>query len=341
MSRSSFLNGQAAKCVSVIVAGALLLSALTPVEAEELKLAHFTSPKHPMDRLLMRPWAEEVATLSSGSLTVRIYPGGELGKGPQAQFKRAVDGIADVTFGLQGYTSSLFPGTLLVELPGLAPDATAATKMLWRAIDLLQKEYERTKILALWTNDKAVLMTRTKAVRTLEDVKGMKIRTPSKLQGEIIEALGAIPVAMPVTRMYNALKTGVVDGLMVGPSVIRSFKLGEVAKYYTVGPFANTAFFLVMNRSAYDGLSAEHRNIIDETTGEPLSLKAARVYRKAGQSVLDAEEKSGRGEIIRLSMDEEKRWREALESVRARTVKDLEAKGIPATQILEAMEAGK
>jgi len=338
---SSLPKGQTGRCVSVMIAGALLVSALTLAAARELKLAHFTSPKHPMDRLVMRPWTEEVAKLSNGSLTVRIYPGGELGKGPQAQFKRAVDGIADVTFGLQGYTSSLFPATLLVELPGLSADAVAATKMLWRAVDLLQEEYERTKILALWTNDKAVLMTRTKAVRTLEDVKGMKIRTPSKLQGEIIEALGAIPVAMPVTRMYNALKTGVVDGLMVGPSVIRSFKLGEVAKYYTVGPFAHTAFFLVMNRNAYNGLSTEHRKIIDETTGEPLSIKAARVYRKAGQSALEAEEKSGRGEIIRLSMDQEKRWREALDSVRAQTVKDLESRNIPATQILEAMESGK
>jgi len=337
---SRFPKAKPVRCVGAMIAGALIVSGLTFAAAKELKLAHFTSPKHPMDRLVMRPWSEEVAKLSKGSLTVRIYPGGELGKGPQAQFKRAVDGIADVTFGLQGYTSSLFPGTLLVELPGIAPNAVTATKMLWRAVNLLQKEYERTKILGLWTNDKAVLMTRTKAVRTLEDIKGMKIRTPSKLQGEIIEALGAIPVAMPVTRMYNALKTGVVDGLMVGPSVIRSFKLGEVAKYYTVGPFANTAFFLVMNRGAYDGLSEAHRKIIDETTGEPLSVKAAEVYRNAGDRALAGEEKSGRGEIVRLSMEEEKRWRKALERVRAQTVKGLEAENVPATQILAAMEAG-
>lgn len=332
-------------CLAAVF-GLMLLPALTsvnavpPAAAKELKLAHFTSPNHPMDKFIMRPWAEEVAKLSDGSLTVRIYPGGELGAGPQAQFKRAADGIADVTFGLQGYTSSLFPGTLLVELPGLAPDAVAATRMLWRAIDLIEKEYDRTKVLALWTNEKAVLMTRTKPVRTLEDIKGIKIRTPSKLQGEIIKALGAVPVAMPVTRMYNALKTGVVDGLLVGASVIQSFKLGEVARYYTDGPFANTAFFLVMNRQAYDSLSAEHRKIIDATTGEGLSLKAAEVYQEAGDKALAEEETSGRGEIIRLSPDEEARWRKALGSVRQETVRALEAEDIPATQILAAMEAG-
>ncbi len=111
---------------------AALIPGISAVAAKELKLAHFTSPKHPMDRLVMRPWSEEVRKLSKGSLTIRIHPGGELGKGPRAQYKRAVDGIADVTFGLQGYTSSLFPGTLLVELPGIVDDPVNATKMMWR-----------------------------------------------------------------------------------------------------------------------------------------------------------------------------------------------------------------
>lgn len=324
--------------IAVVLMGALI-SGGGVVNAKELKLAHFTSPKHPMDRLVMRPWTEEVAKLSKGSLTIRIHPAGELGKGPPNQYKRAVDGIADITFGLQGYTSTLFPGTLLVELPGIAADPVAATKMMWRAIEFLQKEYKGTRIMALWTNDRAVLMTRRKAVRTLDDIKGMKIRTPSKLQGDIIKALGATPVAMPVTRMYNALKTGVVDGLMVGPSVIRSFKLGEVVKYYTVGPFAYTAFFLVMNQTAYDGLSPAHRKIIDQTTGQALSVKAAQVYQKAGANSLAGEEKSGRGQVIRLSGDEEEKWLKALGSVRKNTVTNLEARNIPAKEILKAMEA--
>lgn len=324
-----------------IVAAMIVLQCVAPLSsgAAELSLAHFTSPKHPMDRLIMRPWAEDVARLTSRALTVRIYPGGELGKGPKAQYKRAVDGIADVTFGLQSYTSTLFPRTLLVELPGLAPDAEVATRMLWGAIEQIRTEYDRTQVLALWTNDRAVLMTRNKPVRTLEDLQDMKIRTPSKLQGEIIKALGATPVAMPVARMYNALKTGVVDGLMVASSVIKSFKIGEVARYYTVGPFAHTAFFLVMNKRAYDKLTSEQRKVVDDTTGLALSLKAAKIYEAAGIAALQKEVSSGRGEMIRLSADEDQRWRAALQGVRDNTVTALEAKSIPAAAILSAMEA--
>ncbi len=87
-----------------MVTAAIVLLCVVPLHsgAAKLSLAHFTSPKHPMDRLIMRPWTEEVARLTNKALTIRIYPGGELGKGPKAQYKRAVDGIADVTFGLQG-----------------------------------------------------------------------------------------------------------------------------------------------------------------------------------------------------------------------------------------------
>ena len=335
-----FRHEGSARQYSRIVTAAIVLLFVVPLYsgATELSLAHFTSTKHPMDRLVMRPWTEDVARLTNQALTIRIYPGGELGKGPKAQYKRAIDGIADVTFGLQGYTSTLFPRTLLIELPGLAPDAVAATRMLWGAIQHIRTEYDRTQVLALWTNDRAVLMTRDKPVRTLDDFKGMKIRTPSKLQGEIIKALGATPVAMPVTRMYNALKTGVVDGLMVASSVIKSFKIGEVARFYTVGPFAHTAFFLVMNKDAYDKLAPGQRQTIDATTGRELSLKAAKVYEEAGAAALQNEAKSGRGQIIHLSTAEEQRWRAALQHVRDDTVKGLEAKAIPAQSILSAMQ---
>ena len=89
--------------LGLVVMMMLLVIVPLPSHGAELSLAHFTSTKHPMDRLVMRPWTEEVATLTNQKLTIRIYPGGELGKGPKAQYKRAVDGIADLTFGLQGY----------------------------------------------------------------------------------------------------------------------------------------------------------------------------------------------------------------------------------------------
>ncbi|MFQ5852810.1 MAG: TRAP transporter substrate-binding protein [Candidatus Binatia bacterium] len=327
--------------VTLVFTGYMLVG-VTVGFTEELKLAHFMSPKHPMDRFLMRPWAKEIAKITNNSLTVRIYPAGELGKGPRAQFKRAVDGVADITFGLQGYTSKQFPRTTLIELPGVAPNAVVATKKVWDVYDkYLASEYKRVKALAIWGNEGPVLMTKDKPIRKIADIKGLKIRTPSRAQAGLIKALGATPVAMPVTRMYNALNTGVVDALMVPPSVIISFKIGEVAKYYTTGlPFGRSPFFLVMNRPKWESLSADQKAAIEKTTGRALSIKGAKGYEKAGAKGLNSVRKSGKHEVIALSSEEVKKGTELLLKARGKIVANLEKKGIPAKAILAAMGAG-
>ena len=323
--------------------GALAFSgavAIGPAEAvaAELKLAHFMSPKHPMDRFIMRPWTKEIAKASGGALTVKIYPGGALGKGPVAQFKRAVDGIADITFGLQGFTSKLFPRTGVIELPGMARNAEIAAGKLWDAFSQLAPEYKRVKVLALWTNDGAILMTRNKPLRTLADIKGLKFRVPSKTQGNAIKALGGVPVFMPITRVYNALNTGVIDGIMTSPSAIKSFKFNEVAKYFTVGlPIGRSPFFLVMNRKAWNGLSAKHKALVEKTTGRGISVKASKFYMKASGKGIGIVTNSKKHEIIRFSKSEQAKAVALLQASRAKQVADLENKGIPARQILKAM----
>jgi len=335
------------KLVSYVAVAAVALAGFIVVGpsagfTEELRIAHFMSPKHPMDRFLMRPWAKEIAKITNNDLTARIYPGGELGKGPRAQFKRAVDGVADITFGLQGYTSKQFPRTTLIELPSVAPDGIVATKMLWKIYDqYLAVEYKRVKTLAIWGAESPILMTKNKAIRKISDIKGLKIRTPSKGQAGLIRALGATPVAMPVTRMYNALNTGVVDALMVPPSVIISFKIGEVAKYYTTGlPFGRSPFFLLMNLQKWESLSASQKAAINKTTGQVLSIKGAKFYEKAGAKGLKSVSKGGKHEVITFSSDEVKKGTVLLLKGRDKIVADLEKKGIPAKAILAALGAG-
>lgn len=327
-------------CVNFIVFGILVLGSAVGY-GQELKLAHFMSPKHPMDEHMMRPWSAEVAKLSNGSLKVRIYPGGELGKGPQEQFKRAVDGIADITFGLQGYTSKQFPRTTLIELPAVAADAIEATRKVWDVFNQhLAVEYQRVKVLALWGNEGPLLMSRDKPIRKIDDLKGLKVRVPSKDQADLIAALGGTPVSMPASDMYRALSTGVVDVLLVPSTVISSFKIGEVAKYYTTGLlFGRSPFFLAMNQKSYDSLSKEHKAIIDKTTGRELSLVGAKVYEEEGAKDLEGVRKSGKHEVISFSPEEVRKGNALLVKARDQIVAGLEKDGVPAKAILAAMGA--
>ena len=319
-------------------AAAMLLGLGPAAVAAELKLAHFMSPKHPMDRFIMRPWSEEVAAKSGGSLKVRIYPGGALGKGPVAQYKRAVDGVADIAFGLPGFTSKLFPRVGVIELPGIAATSSDATDAMWNAMGELAPEFRRVKLLALWTNERQVLMTRKQPIRSVADMKDLKFRVPSKTQGEAIKALGAVPVFMPINRVYNALNTGVIDGVLTGPSTINSFKFNEVAKYYTTGwPLGRSPFYLVMNNAAFDKLSDAHKALVERTTGRAMSLRAAQFYMRAGNGGLDRVRKSDKHEVIALDGAALQEGVRRLMAARAAQVKALDARGVPASAILEAM----
>jgi len=329
--------------VGAVVLGGAPFIGSQDVSATELRLAHFTSPKHPMDRLFMRPWTKQIAKMSGGKLTVKIFPGGKLGKGPRAQFKRAVDGVADITFGLQGYTSKIFKRTAMVELPGVAANSNELVKKMWAAHKLMAPEYKRVKLLAMWVGEAPVFMSRKKPIRTLEDIKGLKIRTPSANQSRWLKALGASPVSMPINQVYRALETGRIDAVLVPPSVIKSFKIGEVAKHYTTGlaqAFGRSPFFVVMNKKSWNGLSKADKALINKTTGAEWSAKATAIYEKAGAGGLNSVQNTGKHHIYAFSKADQAKMKAILLKARAGYIAQLEKEGVPAKAILAAMGSG-
>lgn len=281
------------------IASATILAAsvtfgATAANAAELKIAHFMPAMHPMDQGVMSPLAEEINAATGGELTMRIYPSGELGKGPVQQYKRVVTGVADIVFGIPDYTPQQFAKTGMVHIPGLFANGTEATNALWDNIGLIEDEYAQTKLLGLWANNPSVLITANKAVRTLADMQGMKIRTPNPVMAELVKAWGGVPVSMPTTETYNAMNTGVIDAVMIGPSGIRSYKLNETAKYVTTNiPSALDSFYLLMNKSSWDNLSDDHKAKLDALTGRAMSLRGAKAFYDAGQAGLQLAKDSG------------------------------------------------
>ena len=339
--KTRYARAGRAALAAIALAALTSLAAVPGAQAKELKLAHFMSPKHPMHRFVMAPLSQEVAKATNGKLTIRIYPAGALGKGPKAQYKRAVSGVADMTFGLHGYTSNQFPRTLMIELPGVSTGPVQATRMLWAAYDPhFLPEYRRVKAIALWANDKAVLITRDKPIRTLADVKGMKIRVPSKLAARLIREWGGTPVPMPVPKVYNALKTGVVDGVFIGASGIRSFKLFEAGNYATTGlPATVAAFYLVMNADSWSKLTDAEKAALTKASGKGLSMKAAKAYARAGMAGLKLF--GSKKTVIALSPAEAARFKAGADKVVAAVVAQREKDGIPGGAIVKAMQSGR
>ncbi len=269
-----------------LATGVAAFAAIAPASAADIKMAFFASPKHHVWADFMEPWGKAMENAGVG-IKVLGFPGSQIGGKPPGAFKRVVNGISHVEFGLQGYTSTVFPKTMIAEIPMQFENAVEATRGLWRILDKhLSNEYSRVKVLGLWTTDTPVLMT-NKTVRTPADLAGVKLRTPSRDQAEIIKQLGAIPVAMPMPATYTAIEKGVVDGALVGISVVASFKLAEVVKNYVTGlPMGFSPQMVVMNRKVYNGLNAAQKKTIDDSTGLEWSLRAAKLYEESRVSGL-------------------------------------------------------
>ena len=314
---------------------ALCFSAL-PAQAQELRLSTFVPPVHIIYREIIVPWGKDLEKETNGQVKLTLYPSMQLGGKPPELFRQAADGVADLVFTLPGYTSPAFPRVGIIELPGLKEDGYAATDMMWDLLDpYLLPEFKGTKVIALWGAEDAGLMTRTsKAYRTMEDLKGLRIRAPSAAQAKQVEFMGAVPIAAPITQVYPGLERGTMDGAMVPFTTILDFRLGEVAKGYTIsGPiFGRSVFLIAMNQKKYDSLPASARAAIDKLSGRTLSRKATDVYiKRAEQAVASVR---GKADVYELPKSEQARITKTLRPIIDEWIKDSEAKGIPAREML-------
>lgn len=304
--------------------------------AEELKLHSFVPPTHVIWADVLTPWTKEVASKSKNELTVRMFPSMQLGGRPPELYRQVVQGIADMCFSLPGYTSADFPMMALTELPGTAESGADGTRKLWANFDkFLSRDFKDTKVLMLWNSDTASLMSKSKPIRTLDDLKGMKIRTPSAAQSAQLTALGATPIDMPVTQIYNNLDRGVIDATMIPMSAALDFKLIEVARYFTVNaPLGRSPFMVVLNKNRYEKLPANLKKVIDDTTGLHLSLKGADTYDKKNNEALEAAKKTR--EVIPLTAQERGKWVAAFKPLIAAKVEEGEKAGLPARGLIQA-----
>ena len=321
------------------VCAAAALPGLASAQDTTLKFAHWAAPDHTLKPTIIDPLVETLTEASDGTVAVDVYPGGELGPGPTEQYMRAMTGVADFVWGLAGYTSSQFPLSMLVELPGVTEEAGGGYKAIWRVYDqYLADEFPGTRPIALWSSEPNILIMGDKEVRTVDDLSGLKIRVSGSVPGRTIEALGATPVQMPATEMYTALQTGLIDGVMTGASAVRDFRLDEIADVYVQGPDLGTIlFYVVMNGNAYDGLDDTGKAAIDAAAGEALSQSGEDGWNRVAGETLDELSADPDKTVITLTDEESAPFDAITSEVRTAVVAELDAQGMPASEVLAAM----
>lgn len=310
----------------LLVAATAAVALSSQVMAEELKFANFTPPFHTINASVIEKLNTDLSAATKGSLTVRGYHGGELGSGPAEQYIRVLQGAADMAWGLPGYTSSQFGKTMIAELPGAIPEDMPGYEALWRAYsENLSQEFPGTKPLALWTSEPNIFIMRNKVIRTPQDLKGLKVRVAGATAAEVATALGATPVQMPISQVYNAMQTGLIDGVITGASTLKDFKLDEVADALTLGaPLGRLTFFTVLNAQVYDGLTGDKKAALDAASGAGLSKSAEDAWLVTANAALNAARADSTNQIIELSDAEKAAFTEAVSGVVQSYVKSVD-----------------
>lgn len=324
-------------------AAAFAAFAFAPALAQQvvLKVHHFLPATSNVQKNIIEPWCDKVARDSADRLKCQIYPSMQLGGTPAQLFDQARDGVADIVWTLPTYSAGRFVKSEVFELPFFTRSGKGSSQAFWQYVQKsAMDEFAGTRPLWLHTNDGSSFhMTSAKGLRTLEDLKGLKIRAATRLNSRMLTALGATPVQMPLPAVPESMAKGVIDGAMVPWEGVPAAKLQEIAKsHLDVGAgqpkFANSIFAFVMNQAKYDSLPADLKKVIDNNSGAQMSAWAGEKF----DAVVVPFHKlaTDRGnQVSVLSPEELVRWTKATAEIDDLWVKEVSAKGANGAALLE------
>lgn len=323
-----------------LIATALTVMLPGVVGAETtLKLSHYLPTAHGMHVDFIAPWMENVSKCSDGELKFEVFAAGSQLGNVTRQQEQVLAGVVDVALGLTGTPRGRFPRTSLIDMPFLTRDAGAASYALWELYpQYLAPEYKGMKVLALFTHNGGLIQTRDKKVEKVEDMQGLRIRTPSPAVSDMLLALGASPQGLPPGEMYENIQRGVIDGTVFPWDPNNAFGLNEVVNYHLDAGVYTVSFFFVMNQRSYDRLSDKAKACVETYSGDALQTKFGDWWDKWDEPAR-SDAKARAHTIIELSDTERAKWKEALQPMITAYVEKVKSEGVEnAAEIYRLMQ---
>jgi len=325
--------------------GALAAASVsTAVAAQEvtLRLHQFLPAQANVPAQILDVWADRVEADSGGRIKVDRFPSMQLGGTPPQLIDQAIDGVADIIWTVAGYTPGRFPQLEVFELPFLSPDAEATSRAFWQLAEtrMMETDFADFKPLGLWVHGPGVIHS-NRPITDVADLRGLKLRAPTRTTTTLFTELGATAVGMPVPAVPEALSRGVIDGAVIPWEVVPALKVQELVSNHTEFPGAalyTTAFIMAMNQDAYDALPADLQAVIDANSGLEFSAFAGRTmqdYDAPGRALAAARGNN----IITLNADQVAAWRAASQPTIDNWIAAADAAGIDGTGLFEEATA--
>jgi len=290
-----------------------------------LKFANYFPPTH-MNSVMMGKYCDELSKMLSGKVELTQYTGSTLLAAPKMAAGVAT-GIADIGLSNLSYTRGRFPVMEIMELPLGFPSSWIASHVANDFYNKFKpKEFDTYQVLMLSTSPINVVQTLNKPVRSLEDLRGLKLRGTGRL-GDIVKALGATPIPIETPDLYDSLKRGVIEGALLPMETLKGFKTGEVIKFVTASWKIGSAycFYVVMNKQKWNSLPPDVKKTITNFSQEFVE-KWAVEWNNIDIGGKDFFVKQG-GQIIEITEAESNKWIKATTPVIDDYRKDLLAKG--------------
>ncbi|MGE0874584.1 MAG: TRAP transporter substrate-binding protein [Burkholderiales bacterium] len=311
----------------------------------KLKLHHLLPAVAPAHKSMLAPWAQDVEKASGGKVKIELYPAMALGGKPPELINQVRDGVVDIIWTVNGYTPNLFPRSEVFELPFIHTNNVVATNMAMRDMFLsgdIAQDFKDVQVMFLHVHAGQGIQMAEKEVRKPDDLKGLKMRIPTRTGAWIIEALGAAPAAMPVPALPQALSKKVVDGALIPWEIIPPLKLQDVTKVQVEGPnrerFGTTTFQVSMNKKTWAKLPPDVKKAFTVNNGEARWRQVGKVWTDSEAGGIGLAVKSG-NKHIQLTDAELNLFKQKLEPVVQRWIDEVKSKGIDGTALVTKARA--
>lgn len=283
--------------LTCVLATVLMASSAARAEPIKLKLAYMLSDRTSLFVNMIKPFVDAVNVEARDQLEIEVHSSGVLGKVPSQQAQLVLDGVADIAFVIPG-TSARFSDNGIIELPGLYSNLREASMVFTRLVAAnALRGYEDFYAVGAFATEPESIHAR-KAVASLDDLKGMRIRSSSPIEAAALTRLGIEPVIMPATASADAISSGKIDGAAVAPALLQEFGIGRVTSYHymlrtSVGPLV-----LLMNRKKFESLPESAQSIIRRYSGEWAVTRFADGYDVLNMQAVDRWKGDSRRKVI-------------------------------------------
>jgi len=309
-----------------------------------LRFQHFVSPKSANPTYFMEPWARKVEADSNGRIKVELYPFMQLGGKAPNMYDLIRDGAVDGGWVIPGYQPGRFPEAEAMEMPFMTTKSgEEASKAAWVFTQkYLMDDFADVHLIAAHMHGPGLVHKKGDALSTVEDLKGLKLRGPSRAATMLLDKLGATPVGMPVPAFPEALSKGVVDGGVITWEMAPSLKLNELTDSHTdvagENSLYNLYFIWAMNKKVYDDLPDDLKAVIDANSGFYTSAMAGAAH-DTGDVVGRKVMADDGNQIAELSEEETARIRALGDEVIAEWIEGANAKGLDGAMLIEDARA--